>query len=1060
MTRLTTHKRGRGVWLLRVALCVFVVAAVLAAVEFLIRKTPLVPKLIDDIVDIQTPATLAAKVRQFAATSGPKVVLLGDSLVAGRVMSAHGDRQWRQHTLSADLQRRFDSAKSDAVAVANFAMDGLLPADMETLVDALLPLKLDAIVLDVSLRSFSRDFAAEHTVNSRSWLKPGLRFRQDGSLLKLPGPDGAGATLERGLLNRWTTYRVRDVLRARLLGGEPRDVLQSMRDSIGEVSAGDAAAAEMRLLLQVRGRYASTSLDVSNPQYAAWVRMLEKLKAANQKTVIFYATENPRLLGSLIEPGSYRRLTEQLRRSVTRYGEPFRYLAANDRLSDEMFLDHVHVNAEGYRIYGERICAEIERCRRASDIRQSLALTFLPFLETVDPKRTELGRIDDFSKSASVEYKPGIPRFDLKGFPVLSVETRGSQQFRDIIFFYHWWDATGLLKTIRDSYHMLRAPAPSIWDPPESALPTSDNDADAFVDVFTGIPARAGTTETAFFLQDFSMKGGAKAAVRTLTLFGHAIDRVPLPDSEVEIARTTMPATAEERTPDEETTITFAANEASDISGRGVRFRLEAVDCVYTVLANHRLQKHDAAKTYLIGAMLPQVIGYRTVGGDYRILSFSGADLIRFEFDPAQQRLIVDTYVYDFRERSTRGSRLSRNRDGARVHPNLGIVNSLPSQKLIITHSRSEVLAFPLWQPNGALASLAITEHADFIGVLQDSLTMYGSETRALVPGKGILGNGIPLTKTVFPEGPQVVFKRQTASSPTEWAFAQPSVLGEPTYRDMLREYRDKAQPVEIGIHCVSTSQNPASSRTGRVAQALEAMREFRPVTWVDHGGRDCLWEAGWDPESEFYIIPVLRKNGFKYVNMLGDKYDGRLNMIADNQPSNLLFYSVGLDDDLTDDWRPIAFNTVPVGFTRTDFTTEHLQQIVNARGLVNVHTYLPYEALHAEERPGVPPKLRTNTWYDQMLSNIAAAGKSGDLRLATTEELNDFMWKVRALHVYARGRQIGIANPRAETIHGLTLGYLTMRPGPLSSVTLVGVSPAGSRQRDGVSYIWFDLKP
>jgi len=1048
---------------LRLALCTIAIVAVLAAVELVMRKSALPAKLTADIVDIQTPATLAAKVRQFAATPGRKVVLLGDSLVAGRVMSEHGDRQWREHTLSADLQRRFDSARSDAVTVANFAMNGLLPADMETLVDALLPLKLDAIVLDVSLRSFSRDFAAADAVNSRSWLKPGLQFRPDGSLLQLPGSGGFGAVLERGLLNRWTTYRVRDVLRARLLGGEPRDVLQRARDGIGKASAasGDAAATEMRLLLQVRGRYGSASLDVSNPQYAAWVRMLEKLKAANQKTVIFYATENPRLLGSLIEAGQYRRLTEQLRRSVTRYGEPFKYLAADDRLADEMFLDHVHVNAEGNRIYGERICAEIERCRRASDIRQSLALNFVPFLETVDPKRHELGHVDDFARSASVEYKPGMPRFDLKSFPILSVETRGSEQFRDIIFFYHWWNASGSLKSVRDSYHMLRAPAPSIWDPPESSQPASNNDADAFVDIFTGIPARAGATETAFFLQDFSMKGGAKAAIRTLTLFGQALDRAPLPDGRVGIARTARPAVTQGRTPDEESTITFSVAEASDISGQGVRFQLEAVAGVYTVLANHRLQEHRAAGPYLIGAMAPQVIGYRTAGGDYRTLSFSGADLIRFEFDPAKQQLVVDAYAYDFRERSTRGSQLARNKDGARVHPNLGIVNKLPPQKLTITHSRSEVLAFPLWQPNGALASLAITEHADFIGVVQDTLTMYGSETRTVVPGKGILGNGIPLTKTVFPEGPQIVFKRQTASSPTEWAFAQPSVLGEPTYRDMLREYRDKGQPVEIGIHCVSTSQNPASSKTKRVAQALETMREFRPVTWVDHGGRDCLWEAGWDPNSEFYIIPVLRKNGFKYVNMLGDKYDGRLNMIADNEPSNLLFYSVGLDDDLSDDWRPIAFNTVPVGFTRTDFTTEHLRQIVDARGLVNVHTYLPYEGLHAEEQPGGLAKLRTNAWYDQMLSNIAAAGKSGDLHLGTTEQLNDFMWKVRGLHVYARGTEISVANPRAEAVPGLTIGYRSMIPGAQGGpVTLAGVSLTGSRQRDGVDYVSFDLKP
>ena len=354
-------KRGVGItWTMRLVLCTAVALAVLVAVEIVMRRHS--ASLMTDVVDIQTPATLAAKVRFLGQQTGKRIVLLGDSLVAGQVMREHGDGDWRRHTLSADLQRRFDAEQRNGATVLNLAMNGILPADMETLVNGILPLKPDVIVIDVSLRSFSRDFAAPDAVNSRGWLKPGLQFRSDGSVSRLLEEYGPEKTLERLLLNYWTTYRLRDYMRARFMGGEPQHLLQALRARLEEGPDAPRAspAAEMRLLLQVRGRYETASLDTSNPQYAAWVRMLEKLKAANQKTIVFYATESPRLLPGLIEPDRYRRLTEQLRRSVTRYGDLFSYLGPNRELTDDMFLDHVHVNAEGNRIYGNSIFDEFD----------------------------------------------------------------------------------------------------------------------------------------------------------------------------------------------------------------------------------------------------------------------------------------------------------------------------------------------------------------------------------------------------------------------------------------------------------------------------------------------------------------------------------------------------------------------------------------------------------------------------------------------------------------------------------------------------------------------------
>ena len=656
----------------------------------------------------------------------------------------------------------------------------------------------------------------------------------------------------------------------------------------------------------------------------------------------------------------------------------------------------------------------------------------------------------------------GMPlRFDLKNYPVLSIETRGREPNDNNTFLYFWWDKNGNPLGIRDSYHMLRASVVPKEEYPESVLkelgPIDENF--EYVDVFPGVPARVGAVATSLFVQDGSMVNPLKATNRVLTLYGHAVSRMPLVESDFKVERRSMPSAQPYTSPDVASIVKFGTAVGTDISGRGVRFQLDDVAAVFTIRANHDLQQHSASGEYLLGAMLPQVIGYRTSAGDHRTLAFSNADLIRFNFEPSLGRIVVDVYGYEFRERSTRGSMVFPNKDRKRVHPNLGLVGKLPGQQITITHSRSRMLAFPLWQPNGALAALAVTEHADYVGVPQDTITMYGSSSPTVVEGKGILGNGVPLTKTIFPSGKPVPFKVRTASSPTVGEFVQATVRGDPEFLQMLRNYRAGGHEVEIGIHCVGSGIN-ALRTTKYVEEALAAVAEFNPVTWVDHGGRDCLWEAGWDPTSKHYIVPTLRRHGFKYVNMFGDKYDGRLSMIADNQPSNLLFYSVGLDDDITNSWRPIVFNTVQIGFGQTDFTQEHLQQIVRSRGLVNVHTYLPYESLMWRRGEDGTTTLSPNPWYNQLLANIANAGRSGDLHLATSEKLNDFIWKVRGLHVHTAGERIEVNNPRKDTVAGLTLGIRVMDADKPVEPTVANATPTGRRSRDGANYVWFDLKP
>lgn len=1031
----------RAAWFGRIALTLIAVALLLAAADAPLSKPSVSKTVITDVVDIESPVTLAAKLRLLAAAPGKKVVLLGDSLVAGRVMIEHGDAEWRKHTLSAYLQRQIDNSVSGGGTVVNLGMNGILPTDLDVLVDALLPLKPDAVVIDISLRSFSKDFSEPGETNSRNWLTHDLRFHPDGSIAALPGAPGPDQDLKRFLLNHWTAYRLHEFGQS-LLDDKIADWRKRLFRPSSAAAKGSEPNDEMQLLLKVRSRYASVALDSSNPQYVAWTHLLQKLKAANQKTVVFYATENPRLLPSLIEPSRYARLVQELRAAVADVGSPVQYLPANPGLSDAVFLDHVHVDARGNGIYAAAISRELRLGPSTASVKQELGLSMSPFIETVDPKRVELGRITDLSTSTVPDDTPQKPRIALGGFPVLTVETTAPDMLREPIFLYNWWNASGAPIAVRDSYHALRQPSDRKVETPGP-----------FTDRFEGIPARRGAASVGFFYQKIHPPTD-KDRLRQLILFGQQIERSSVAEAKASISAEVPDDVYSAGAPAVTTRVRFEPADAHDISGEGVHFDVANAKQVFMLKADHSVTVIDAPGQHLIGAMAPQVLGYVIPSGEMRALYFHHTDLVAFDFDPAAQRISVDAYAYEWRERTVRVAQPVPDQSGLRVHRNLGLVANLPRMAIAVTHARTRLFAFPTWQPNGALAGLALTEHADYVGVAQDKLTMYGNAAGQVITGQGIVGNGIPLTKTVFPRGENIVLKSGTRSSSSAADMIQSS-LDDPEYLSLVRGFKKSGDDIEIGVHCVKSASNEGRT-TSDVAAALDSMAEFHPRTWVDHGGPDCLAEDGARKSSPYYIVTELRRHGFKYMNVLADKYDGNYNIIADEEPSNTLFYSVGLDDDLNDDWQPIAFTTTPVPFTRDFFTQQYIDTIVKKRGFVNVHTYLPYEALMSAGDAG----LTLNPWYNSILKNLDEARNRGDLYLATTEKLNDFASSMRSLEVFSIGDSLFVRNPAGSVISGATIAHRPFPGAPQISATVDGYAEIGDKTLDGVNYQWYQLAP
>lgn len=317
------------------------------------------------IVDIQSPATLYAKLDEVRRFEGAKVVLLGDSLVFGRTMRDHGDRDWQKHTLDVQLQEHLrERFPYRPVMAVNLGMNGVLPTDLDQLVRIIAPLKPDLVVLDVSLRAFSRDFDAQEQQQTRPWLAS-MRLTPEGRYVVATGDAGIDDRLRDSAVNNLQLYRIRDFVRSVLFDGEPSRLVLALRGQLDNwLKTGPFAAApqvdgafdDIVLLMRARARYNSVDLAADNPQRQAIERTLQRLTEAGQKTLVFYATENPEVLPDLMDGDKAGALRRELAQIVTSRLPPnSAYIGPLDIFRPANFLDHVHLTAEGYRMLAARI---------------------------------------------------------------------------------------------------------------------------------------------------------------------------------------------------------------------------------------------------------------------------------------------------------------------------------------------------------------------------------------------------------------------------------------------------------------------------------------------------------------------------------------------------------------------------------------------------------------------------------------------------------------------------------------------------------------------------------
>ncbi len=341
---------------------ILVLALIDVGLRLAARKSPL----LEQVVDIQTPATLYAKLDYLRGFEGKKLVVLGDSVVYGRRMEDAGDANWRDHTIPAHLSRILQQqTPGDRVLSFNLGMNGALPADIEQVVRLLPLLNASCIISDISLRAFSTDFAAADARYSRPWLA-GLRVDDQFNLrtvdLAQPHVARLEDTMRDFAVTHWYLYRLRDFAQWRLLDGEPATAMRRLRDRVDQAFKGKPSAEpddpfnEVMLTLKAKNRHDSINLDRGNPQVAALTKTLDTLASRNQCAVFFYATEEKKQLAELMSPARYADLQGKLSAIFAPYANKgIAYIGPLADIPAKYYIDYGHLTSPGNELVARSI---------------------------------------------------------------------------------------------------------------------------------------------------------------------------------------------------------------------------------------------------------------------------------------------------------------------------------------------------------------------------------------------------------------------------------------------------------------------------------------------------------------------------------------------------------------------------------------------------------------------------------------------------------------------------------------------------------------------------------
>ncbi|NTV51979.1 MAG: SGNH/GDSL hydrolase family protein [Candidatus Firestonebacteria bacterium] len=228
----------------------------------------------------------------------PLIVVMGDSVVYGSDLHAHGVPHWREQALAAGLQRQLPQA-----TVLDLSLDGALPGDYLGLYAAARRLKPDWIIFEYNYRMFSQKFGSPSEAVSRPWLR-GLMSQPLFPAL----PQTAGDKIKSVLRKVSQLYRYAEAFRDAFFFPSREEVINRLLAQVlPSRSLRDPGDREMLLKLKIKPHYYTPLLTPEHAGLQA-VQLLEnELRRDQQPHLAFFTPQNQEYITEIADPHTWPR---------------------------------------------------------------------------------------------------------------------------------------------------------------------------------------------------------------------------------------------------------------------------------------------------------------------------------------------------------------------------------------------------------------------------------------------------------------------------------------------------------------------------------------------------------------------------------------------------------------------------------------------------------------------------------------------------------------------------------------------------------------------------------
>lgn len=295
------------------------------------------------------------------AREGRSIVLVGDSVLAGDVLTASRPHDWREHRV-VEYMRRELSGHSDA-SVHQIALDGLLPTDALHLLaelDRIDPSGRVEWVFEINLRYFSAQYRDQDDCT-----------RPEVCQLAAAAGDEGGRPLWRawqGIAEAATSTR--DALAARVPVHRRRERLDGVGlDAFTELAVRDPpdgsddadGQSDIESRARMREHYRSAAIRAAHAQRLALDEILDRLAARGRPATLFLTPLEDRFAASAMDEDVLGRRYAAIAGMVNQRGASHINLVDLDHplFVDAHFIDHVHLLPDGARLLAINLLHEL-----------------------------------------------------------------------------------------------------------------------------------------------------------------------------------------------------------------------------------------------------------------------------------------------------------------------------------------------------------------------------------------------------------------------------------------------------------------------------------------------------------------------------------------------------------------------------------------------------------------------------------------------------------------------------------------------------------------------------